>query len=341
MTRVRAALAGAMLASLLSGCVAAVVPLAAGAVMVKSGLNKKARMRRAERSRVQPATAAALLPTGTVRVASAAEMAAFSQRPTGVAPASAPEGARLASPSEVAAFASGGRALSQPPSMLAGNGRSPEAAALSVQAYQGLWSFLAGRANARKAARAFDSVVLSARGTPMAPAWESCGAKPLAVVVDLDAADGDASAPWRRWETEGVNQVHAAPGAGEVFQSARAAGIAVVYLSNRSESLAGGTATALDGIGLGPVKVGETLWLKNSADGDAKDARRQAIAARFCVVGLVGDRLGDFSDRFDADGQSEAARGNAATESMVGALWGNGWFLLPNAVIPPANLMEK
>ena len=126
---------------------------------------------------------------------------------------------------------------------------SGEAAALSIQAYRAL-----ARLSARDVAdrrrkgeprqrRAGDGATLDA------PQFEPCGTKPLAVVLDIDetallnlgfeadaARRGEAydAARWERWEQTGADKVVAVPGATMALDAARAAGIAVIFNSNRA-----------------------------------------------------------------------------------------------------------
>src|SRR3546814_17313370 len=72
--------------------------------------------------------------------------------------------------------------------------------------------------------------------------------------------------------------------------------------------------------------------LFRSADGSSKDSRRAAIAARWCVIAMAGDQLGDFSQQFNARDLSPPARIALATGPAASALWDRGWFLFPNPV---------
>ena len=85
--------------------------------------------------------------------------------------------------------------------------------------------------------------------------------------------------------------------------------------------------------GLGDAVHGETLFLKgDDATGSHKDARRATIAARYCVLALTGDNLGDFADVFNAGDRSPQARRELAARGEFAQMWGNGWFVLPNPV---------
>ena len=81
----------------------------------------------------------------------------------------------------------------------------------------------------------------------------------------------------------------------------------MIFNSNRLAANAAQTAAAIEGAGLGPARHGETLYLQGDvAPGSAKDPRRAAISARYCVVAMAGDQLGDFSDLFNARTLSRA-----------------------------------
>jgi len=216
---------------------------------------------------------------------------------------------------------------------------SAEAAALSRQAFRALVDYAGYRRNAG------DSVVLKPGATLAAPQWQPCAGKPRAAVFDADEtlvlnlgiealAARDPSAPfdpaqWDRWERTGASAVVATPGAVEALAALRAAGIAVVVNSNRATASAAGTIAGLKAAGLGDFVPGTDLFLRDGASG--KDARRAAIAERFCVVAMAGDQLGDFSDLFNAI-PSPAERRRVADTGAVAAMWGNGWFVLPNPV---------
>ncbi|RZM19206.1 MAG: hypothetical protein EOP67_58160, partial [Sphingomonas sp.] len=112
----------------------------------------------------------------------------------------------------------------------------------------------------------------------------------------------------------------------------RAMGVTVVFNSNRAAANAAQTQAAIEAAGLGPARHGETLFLAgDDATGSKKDGRRATIAARYCVVAMGGDQLGDFSDLFNA-GQTPAARRAVVQSPAITAKWGAGWFVLPNPV---------
>ena len=117
---------------------------------------------------------------------------------------------------------------------------------------------------------------------------------------------------------------------------ARAAGIAVIANTNRSAANAKGSEDTLRAAGLGEFKHGETLFLMgDDTTGSSKDARRAAIASKYCVIVLAGDQLGDFSQQFNEKALPAASRMALATSAAASALWDKGWFLFPNPVYGP------
>jgi len=216
---------------------------------------------------------------------------------------------------------------------------SGEAAAASIQA----WNALVGYVRAQ---RTPTSVVLAPGATLAAPSWTGCGSKPKAVVFDVDETvllnlgfeyDASTGRPWseprwQEWERTGIKQVAPVPGALSALTQLRAMGVTVVFNSNRAAANAAQTQAAIETAGLGPARHGETLFLAgDDATGSKKDGRRATIAARYCVVAMGGDQLGDFSDLFNA-GQTPAARRAVVQSSAITAKWGAGWFVLPNPV---------
>jgi 5'-nucleotidase (lipoprotein e(P4) family) len=141
---------------------------------------------------------------------------------------------------------------------------------------------------------------------------------------------------WESWERTGAQAVSSVPGAVTALRALRAAGVTVVFNTNRKAVNAAGTEAALQAAGLGPARHGETLFLSGDDDqGSAKDGRRARVAARYCVLAMAGDQLGDFSDLFNVRSLSVPGRRDAATSGTFADLWGNGWFILPNPVYGP------
>ena len=226
---------------------------------------------------------------------------------------------------------------------------SGEASALSVQAYLDLTDFLVARGSDYAIGHPLNSVVLAPDATLANPKFVTCApSQRPAVVLDIDetailnlgyeAEDSQRTAPydqdrWDRWEASGIKAVDAVPGVLDAIRAARASGIEIVYNSNRSVANEGATAAALTSLGLGPVTHLRNLWLKGDGGGTSgKDTRRWAISQKYCVIAMVGDQLGDFSDLFNASGLTVADRRAGVSSPKIRQLWGHGWFILPNPV---------
>jgi 5'-nucleotidase (lipoprotein e(P4) family) len=194
--------------------------------------------------------------------------------------------------------------------------------------------------------------VLAPGAGPDDPRWLSCAGKRPAIVLDIDetsilntganydsARRGDPPFDpkrWTEWERTGSALVDPVPGAVEAVRAVREVGVTAIFLSNRDNQFAAQTAAALKAAGFGDVVHGETLFLAGDvAPGSGKDPRRTAVAERWCVLAMVGDQLGDFSDRFNARTLTPLQRRALATNPALDVKWGSGWFLLPNPAYGP------
>ena len=226
---------------------------------------------------------------------------------------------------------------------------SAEGSIASAQVYKSMAQYV--RANALN--RAIKTQAVLAEGsTPDAPRFESCGTKPLAAVFDADetliwnvgsmrymAEQGKDFDPaiWNEWEKSGAGKALAMPGAIDALKIMRDAGVTIIANTNRTATNAKGTEDALRMAGLGEFKHQETLYLMgDDTTGSSKDGRRATIAAKYCVIALGGDQLGDFAQAFNAKGLSVSDRRKLATNPAISDLWGNGWFLFSNPVYGPS-----
>ena len=221
---------------------------------------------------------------------------------------------------------------------------SGEAAGISIQAYRMLADYAIRTAQARPRV----SVPLGLPDAAGGIATTDCAGKPPAVVFDVDetvmlnrgyeywqawSGRGYVSGEWDQWARNGAPYVAAVPGAVTGLRRLREAGIAVIFNTNRQADTAAGTAQAIVTAGLGPAVHGETLFFNgDDAMGSRKDGRRRTIAARYCVIALAGDNLGDFADVFNLPETGIQARRAMAARGPYAQLWGAGWFALPNPV---------
>ncbi len=223
---------------------------------------------------------------------------------------------------------------------------SGEAAALSIQTYHALVEHV----RAALARRPADSVVLAADPGAGPARFLPCGDKPFAAIFDVDETltlnlgyeavvldDQDQQGLMVRYQASGSRAAAPVPGALYAVRTLRELGVATIFSTNRNASTAEGTARTLEALGFGPTVRGETLFFRGDASANPeKDGRRQTIGERFCVIAMAGDQLGDFADLFNARALSVAERRALAGRGWATALWGEGWFLLPNPVYGPS-----
>jgi 5'-nucleotidase (lipoprotein e(P4) family) len=234
---------------------------------------------------------------------------------------------------------------------------SAEAASLSRQTYRALTAYALDKVNHRPT----DAVVLAPNATVEAPGFDGCGRKKdLAVIFDADETliwniggtrwlgehgmTFDAKV-WSWWEATGAQKILPVPGAVEAVNALKKAGIAVIVISNRDAASTDvptgadhwkATAAALKAAGFGEFTQGENMFLRGTGpDRSNKDDRRRIVSEKYCVIAMAGDQLGDFSQLFNAEGLSPKDRQARAALPAFDALWGNGWFLLPNPLYGP------
>jgi acid phosphatase len=164
-------------------------------------------------------------------------------------------------------------------------------------------------------------------------------ALPPAVVLDLDETvidnSGfaarrlfDASAPfeaaWAAWCKE--DREGAVPGAIAFLTDAHARGVTVFYVTNRTSDVEAVTRATLARLGAPLDPAQDTVLTKNEHGWtDDKAERRRIVAARYRILLLVGDDLGDFTS---GAGTTVAARRDLARH--VEERWGRTWIVLPN-----------
>ena len=183
-------------------------------------------------------------------------------------------------------------------------------------------------------------------------------ARPPAIVLDLDETVLDNSefqtrlirnglgydqATWDDWEKTGFAQVRLVPGARAFIDEAKRLGVAVVYITNRSQKkeLGDGTLNALELLGV-EVPGDDLLGATTTSD---KTARRAAVERRYTVLLYLGDNLRDFHEgdfRSTVDNAKPGSRtedpaklraaivARAAAVDRCEDLFGREWIILPN-----------
>ncbi len=130
---------------------------------------------------------------------------------------------------------------------------------------------------------------------------------------------------WRDWVQSA--EAPALAGAAEFMQAASLRGAKIFYVTNRKDDEQLATCANLRTAGFPLGDCASQVLTRNEDAGRGRDkvSRRQQIAARYRVVLLFGDNLGDFSGNISG---SEAERDRLVAERK--SWWGERWFMLPN-----------
>lgn len=121
------------------------------------------------------------------------------------------------------------------------------------------------------------------------------------------------------------------PGAKDFISRAEAAGVTVIYITNRPESIREATIATLAqwGVNTAGLEDPQRLRLLCKVDESRKTPRRDEVRAKYRVLAMFGDQMEDFTDEFAlVPGDSLAARRKAVDEYRN--MWGTRWFILPN-----------
>ncbi len=147
---------------------------------------------------------------------------------------------------------------------------------------------------------------------------------PNAVSQALQGKNYDQAA-WLNWTSKAAADT--VPGAASFLKYAAKKGIAVYYITNRSEAERAATLQNLKKYGF-PNADDAHLQLKSpTAVNSSKEERRQNILQTHEVVMLLGDNLADFSALFDHKTVEERLQ-NVNTEATK---FGQKFIVLPNA----------
>jgi len=215
---------------------------------------------------------------------------------------------------------------------------STEYRAVAMQVYQAAGAMLKPAKKDRKWAAATEQTQIPGKG------------KKTAVILDLDETVLDNSAFNARQSREGLKPVGAAfapswadweangkpglvPGAKEFILRALEMGIHVVYVTNRNCRAESGDVTVkvLEGHGLLPhaAATGLNKILYCDDNTRSKTKRREAVAAEYRILLLIGDDVGDMI-AIPSDQRTPEQRQAFLAPHM--ARFGKQWFQLPNPV---------
>lgn len=336
----RGAAAAVLAGSLLSGCVAAALPvLAAGGLVTTRAGDRPASSKPQVVLPAEQRSAIPVAPAGVVSADSPAAMAAvpsatvrevaFADGSTVTIINSLPLGR---DPAAATAFGPQARAA-PPPNAGAGAGvvpvrgvrltelrdlPPPSGAPLGFAANEGQAAFaaFAARQAAIPVIGGERRSAILADPTSMEPETRGCSIHPAAVLIDIDPAGGTIDLS----RTLAGDHLLTAR-----LAALRAEGVTIGWTTSRTADQAGAIRKALVASGLDPAGRDELVLLRFPEE--RKQTRRDEFAKAHCVVAIAGDERADFHELFDYLRNPAAAQ---PLEKLIGA----GWFLVPPPLTP-------
>ena len=317
----------------LGGCVAAVIPLAAGGALIgkeELGLDKRNRQstdvtneQSSEQAREQPSQTppAVVTPPVTEQEAPLAQAPELAGTADGNAAVDAPAMELDIAPAtddgtaqELPPATSAPSAPAAPPLARRGvaspNIASPGTPAGDPRAYDALYAYVDQQARRDPVDAPRQSALLQAPGT-LSPVRTICSIRPPAVLIDLDPADGT-------FDPEMAPAPN--PALAQMIASLRLQEVDIFWISSLAAVRAGGVRKALVESGLDPAGR-DGLLLMRKID-DRKQIRRRELGDTHCVVAIAGDNRTDFDELYLYLKDASAAQ---PLEELIGA----GWFLTP------------
>ncbi len=164
--------------------------------------------------------------------------------------------------------------------------------------------------------------------------------KPLAIITDLDETVLDNDPYESSLVTRGTsysskdynNYVNAQvtgaiPGAVDFLNYADSKGVKVFYVSNRKGDQEEATRANMEKLGFPMGGNTDTVLLQNEKEEwtGAKESRLQYVAKDYRVVLVMGDNLGDFTDKASGTLDERESFLQASSDH-----WGHDWIMFPN-----------
>ena len=299
MVRRRLSLAALVLLPLLSGCVAALLPLAAVGALGKNQIDRT----KAKRELVASGAIDLAMPVGSVTVGP-------DKGPAGASPVTEKMFSGIGGAYEIAEVGLDGEAADY-------ISRIFQPVGPDVSPYAGFAAYALQQSVRLEAGEGVKSVILVPRVDMIKPETTGCEGKPLAVAIDLDDKTGG------DWLS--VKTLYRQNGLIEVLSSLRAAGISVIWLSDQPVAASKTISAILDEAGFSQSESDDFLFLDRGGE-DRKQVRRWDAARHYCIVAMAGDDRSDFDELYaylrDPDGA-------VTLEKM----FDNGWFLTPPPLV--------
>jgi hypothetical protein len=167
-----------------------------------------------------------------------------------------------------------------------------------------------------KPGQPFRSALIDPATLTSRPTRANCGSQSPAVLIDLDPGKAafDLNDP-----------PAAAPGLAEQLASLRAAGLTILWQASLPADTSERLYITLAAVGLDPDRT-DRLLLIRKAD-ERKQARRQDAARDWCILAMAGDSKGDFEEAFDY-----LRDPNGILATALSANLGDGWFVTPQPI---------
>lgn len=295
-------------AASLPGCVAAVIPLAAGSLMASSGN-----------------TGGGTKPQATAPAADAAPLAKIdapvssdpvpSLTTTAVAPGPLP-----GSVAGLAGETGTGDLIPLQGGTFDGltvlRGQAPPPSPGSDRVVESFLAHALEQAQRNPGLTPRQSALLAEPGA-LRPERMDCGSRPPAVIIDLDPG---------KESFDPLVPVAGNPRLAAALAELRERGVTVFWTSHLGEGFAESLRSVLAVTGLDPAGQDRLLLLR-SLD-QRKHTRRTEIAQTHCVVAMLGDERADFDELFHYLRQPDTAL-------RLDAMLGSGWFLADPLPRPP------
>lgn len=284
---------------LLSGCVAALLPLAALGTIGKNEIDRS----RAKQELVASGAIDLAIPVGSVTIGLDGDSAAG-------LPAKDDSFSGQGGAFEIAELnlddnsADDGSQIFPPP----GPGASP---------YANFAAHALKQSARLEAGEGVESVVLVPRVDIFNPETMECEGKPLAVLIDLDGpTDGDLIKAETLYRQNGLV---------EALNNLHSAEISVIWLSDQPVAASARISAILNEAGFSHSESDDFLFLDRGGE-DRKQVRRWDAARNYCIVAVAGDDRADFDELYDYLLEPDGA-------ITLNHMFDNGWFLTPPPLV--------
>jgi hypothetical protein len=192
-----------------------------------------------------------------------------------------------------------------------------------VSPYVAMTRFAIAQSLKFEAGETVSSVILHPKTSVLSvrPEMISCAGKPPAVIIDLD---DQANENWAE-----ADILYRQNGILEAITQLQAAEISIIWLTDQPTEAAMQIKAILQEAGFtktnAPADIIDFVFLNRGGD-DRKQAQRVNAAGIYCVVAAVGDQRSDFDELYDYLRNPDGAIG-------LEGMFGNGWFLTPPPLV--------